>query len=139
MDFSKDGNNLIVRLDAGDEVISSLLSACKKTEIKSGFFYGIGALKTAELSHFSTKEMKYNSKTFDGAFEILSIKGNISLVENEPFVHAHVVLASDDFHAFGGHLKSGIVDPTCEIFIQRAETVLTRKNDGRTNLKLLDL
>lgn len=36
--------------------------------------------------------------------EILSLKGNISIKDGEPFLHLHIVLSKEDFTCIGGHL-----------------------------------
>ena len=36
--------------------------------------------------------------------ELVSFEGNITLKDNQPFLHAHVVLSDHDMNTFGGHL-----------------------------------
>ncbi len=136
MHYKKEGEELIVRLDEGDEILQSLTSVCEKLEIESATVRGIGALKAAELAHYDSEEKKYNSKLFEGMFEIVSLSGNISSLEGKPLAHLHMIVADKDYNCFGGHVVRGIVNPTCEIEIQELETKIRREKDTKTGLNL---
>jgi len=68
--------------------------------------------------------------------EIASCTGNISLLEGEPFVHAHAVLADSSGRVLAGHLVRGTIF-AAELFVQElAEANLHRAWDKQTGLKL---
>lgn len=92
------------RLLRGDEIISALTNFLKENSITTGIISGIGALTRAKLGFYNQKEKRYISKEFNEPMEILSLKGNISFKDNEPFPHIHVVLSKSDFSCIGGHL-----------------------------------
>ena len=49
MEYRKIGDNYYVRMDRGDEIISTLLEICEKESIPSAVFSGIGGCQSAEL------------------------------------------------------------------------------------------
>jgi len=59
----------------------------------------------AKIGYYNQTEQKYIAREFNEAMEILSLKGNISIKDNEPFMHLHIVLSKDDFTCIGGHLS----------------------------------
>jgi hypothetical protein len=60
-------------------------------------------------------------------------------VENDkPKVHAHVVVGKADATAHGGHLIEGRVRPTLEVVITEAPRHLKRRLDPRSGLALID-
>jgi predicted DNA-binding protein with PD1-like motif len=69
-------------------------------------------------------------------FEIASMTGNVSMADDKPVAHIHIVLGKSDFSIFGGHLVSGIVGPTCEIILLPLETQIKREKDEKTGLML---
>ncbi|HHW19896.1 MAG TPA: DNA-binding protein [Thermodesulfovibrio thiophilus] len=93
------------RLYKGDEIISRLSSFLKDNSITSGIITGIGAVSFAKIGYYNQTEQKYIAREFNEAMEILSLKGNISIKDNEPFMHLHIVLSKDDFTCIGGHLS----------------------------------
>jgi len=93
------------RLCKGDEIISRLSSFLKDNSITSGIITGIGAVSFAKIGYYNQTEQKYIAREFNEAMEILSLKGNISIKDNEPFMHLHIVLSKDDFTCIGGHLS----------------------------------
>ncbi len=96
-------------LKKGEDIVEGLIAVLKGNAIAAGTISGIGALSEARIGYFNARTQKYEEKVFEGNIEVLSLKGNVSLKENEIFPHMHVVLSGKDFSAFGGHLFSGIV------------------------------
>lgn len=92
------------RLFMGEEIVSSIIKFLKENAITSGLINGIGALKKAKIGYYNQSEKKYISQEFIEPMEILSLKGNISIKDGEPFPHIHVVLSKEDFTCIGGHL-----------------------------------
>ena len=68
---------------------------------------GIGAVKDVTVGFFDQKKKKYCKKTMSGHFEILNLTGNISLMDERPMVHVHIMYADAEYNARGGHLMAG--------------------------------
>lgn len=88
----------------GEEIIISITKILKENSITSGLISGIGAVTKAKIGYYNQAEKKYISQEFNEPMEILSLKGNISIKDGEPFAHIHVVLSKGDFSCIGGHL-----------------------------------
>lgn len=136
MEYKSRGKELLIRLDDGEEIIESIKSICKKEKIDSAFVSAIGAAKTAEISHYNTKDKKYNTKKFEGMLEIISINGNIGMNEGELVLHLHIAISMHDFTTISGHLMSAHVYPTCEILVLPYSVKIKRKHDEKTGLNL---
>jgi len=133
------GTNYVIRLDAGEKIVATLLSLCERDGIGSGFFNGLGAVGEAEIGHFDPATGDYSWVKLSGSFEIVALYGNISVVDGKPFIHAHASLGDETFAVRGGHLREATVSATCEITLTRFNDDIGRKRDEATGLFLLDL
>jgi predicted DNA-binding protein with PD1-like motif len=138
MNFRKTEKGYIIRLIKGKKIVEKITDFCVKESIHSGVFYGIGAVLEAELAFYSLAQKKYLFKKLEKPQEIVSLTGNIALVENMPFLHIHTVLANDDFICSGGHLKEATVGATGEIYLFSLKDAIERVFDKEIGLKLLD-
>jgi hypothetical protein len=137
--YSVLGTNYVIRLDAGEKIIATLLSLCERDGIGSGFFHGLGAVGETELGHFDPSSNDYSWVKLSGSYEIVSLYGNITVVDGKPFIHAHAALGDETFAVRGGHLREAVVSVTCEITLTRFKDDIGRKKDEATGLFLLDL
>jgi hypothetical protein len=136
MEYRRNKERIVLRLDEGDEIIASLKAVCKKENVESAFVNGIGSAKKAEIAHFDTKEKKYNTKKFEGMLEIVSMNGNITLLDGEPAPHLHIAISRHDYSTISGHLMSAEIYPTCEIVIVPYNIRIERKFDEKTGINL---
>lgn len=97
------------KLFKGVEIVDGLTKFLKEKSISAGLISGIGAVMNARIGYYDQSEKKYISQQFNEPMEILSLKGNISLRDGEPFAHLHVVLSKSDFTCIGGHLFEATV------------------------------
>jgi predicted DNA-binding protein with PD1-like motif len=137
--YSVLGSNYIIRLDAGEKIVGSLLSLCERERIGSGFFNGLGAVGEAELGHFDPTTGDYSWTKLSGPYEIVSLHGNIAVIDGKPFIHAHIALGDNAFTVRGGHLREAVVSVTCEVTLTRFRDDIGRKKEEATGLFLLDL
>jgi len=129
----------LLRIDKGENITKSIIDYAKENSIKSGIVYGIGALCNVEIGYFDSTSKEYRRKHLEGIFELLSLTGNITQDGDSPFLHAHVVLGSRDFTLTGGHLFSGDVAVTGEIFIVETPFHVERKINQEIGLKLIQI
>ncbi len=139
MKIKKEKDDYIVRIDRGEEVISSLKKVCKENNISSGFITGIGAADKVETGLYKVSDKKYLSDTKKGEFEITNITGNVSEKDNEVYLHLHATLTDESGKAFGGHLNFARISGTCEILIHEIKTITERKTDKKTGLNIYKL
>ncbi len=78
MEYKKFDSRYVVRIDRGEEVVSSLKDFIRQTGIQLAQVEGIGAADEIKIGHFFPETKKYSSHTLTGAHEITSLKGNIS-------------------------------------------------------------
>ena len=126
----------VLSIEPKEELISELLSFCKKQKINSGFFIGFGAVRSGIIGRYTNKNYKW--KKFSGEFEIGSLVGNLTIKDNELFIHSHVVLGDKNFKALVGHIKELIIYPTCEIIFWSSDKKIKRKYNKETNLFLIN-
>ncbi len=136
MEYKRTPDQVLVRLDDGDEIVACLKSICKKEGIESAMVSGIGSARKAEIAHYDTKEKRFNTKKFEGMLEIVSLSGNITQRDGEPYTHMHICISRNDYSTLSGHLMSAEVYPTCEIVVFPYSAKIERKHDELTGLNL---
>ena len=62
----------------------------------------------------------------------------MALKDDEPDVHAHVVVAKRDGTAHGGHLVEAHVRPTLEVILEESPAHLRKRSDSDSGLALID-
>ena len=136
--YRSDGEVLIVKLEDGEDVHTSLVDVCKLHGIKYGWVYGgIGILRQFTLGYFTGTS--YLKKYFEEPHELLSLSGSITLDTEIP-IHLHCSLSSKEFNVFGGHLFKGTANVLCEVFIRKLQGIeLGRKLSPTTGYYELDI
>jgi uncharacterized protein len=133
------GPTYVVRLDAGEKIVETLMALCERDAIGGGFFNGLGAVSEAEIGRFDPAANDYTWAKLSGPREIVSLYGNITKIDGRPFIHAHIALGDRTFAVKGGHLKEAVVSVTCEITLTRFRDDIGRKKDEATGFLKLAL
>ena len=119
MEFRKLGDTYYIRLDRGDEIISSILAVCREQSIASATFSGIGGCSEAQIQTFLPETNEFETRTLAGMLELVSLTGNvISDGEGGLYPHAHAVFAykdGEEHRIAAGHVKSITILYTGEI------------------------
>jgi predicted DNA-binding protein with PD1-like motif len=139
MELLEDKRHLIVKLEAGEPVLGSLLTVARGHGLKGAVLSGIGAVGHARLGFFLPEEKRYETRDFHENLEVLSLSGNLAQSEAGPVIHAHVALGRADFSVIGGHLFEATVSVTLEVFLSQVAARIERRHDPRFDLKLLRL
>lgn len=127
MEYAKYGDTFLVRLDPGDEIISSLKLLCEQEKISLAHVSGLGATKKAEIGAFDMDTKEYFSKTYEGLYEIASLEGNITTKENKPYLHLHMTIGNEKKgECHSGHLNEAVIGVTAEIFVNRLNASVDR-------------
>ena len=128
----------VVILDTGDEILSSLRHFAQKEHLAGSSFKAIGALSEVELGWFDWESKKYQTAVkLEEQVELLSLIGDIALKDDEPQIHAHLVIGRQDGTAHGGHLLRATVRPTCEIVITESPQHLQKEVDPDSGIALI--
>ena len=119
MDYRKFDKTYYIRVDKGEEIISAILTVCKKEKVKSAVYYGIGGCSEAEIQTFIPEKGEFETRRLSGMLELVNMTGNIMCDEDgEIFHHTHGAFAfkkGGEHNMGGGHLKSATVLYTAEI------------------------
>jgi predicted DNA-binding protein with PD1-like motif len=129
--------SFVMRIERGEEIVTSLGKFCKDQKIKGGFFYGVGACDNVVLAHYNVGTKKYKEVSFKKPLEMASLTGSIGYEKNL-IVHAHAVFADDKMQTIAGHLVSAVVSGTAEVHLIKLPN-LPKRFDKKTGLKLFDL
>ncbi len=126
MQFKQDKNSFFVFIEKNEKVIETLTQFCNHHKIFTGEITGIGAVKEIELGAYDPIEKKYNTISYPDTYELISLNGNITLKEDEPFIHAHMTMGDHDMNILGGHLFEMKVAVVGEFIIHRSNTTIKR-------------
>ena len=96
-----------IKFEKDQLLLESLTDYAKKNNIKTAEISFIGAVQNVNVMYMNQENKKYDKHTFDGGHEVLNGLGNISMLDDEPFVHVHMTVADKNGKAFGGHLDEG--------------------------------
>lgn len=133
----QNGRALLGRLDHGKDLIEELTLVATKNDFSLARLEGIGALQRARLGYYDQGTRQYQFFEVPKPLEITCLIGNVSLKDGEPIIHAHLTLADEKGHAFGGHLAPGCTVFACEFVMQELTgTMLERGFDEPTGLPL---
>jgi hypothetical protein len=125
-------------LDTDDEILSSLKSFARTEKLTGSSFKAIGALSRVELGWFNWETKKYQvAVKLEEQVELLSLIGDVALKDDEPQVHAHLVVGRADGTAHGGHLLSATVRPTCELILTENPEHLQKQIDPESGIALI--
>ena len=136
MDYRRFGNDLVIRIDKGEEIIEKMLEVCKKENIKLANVNALGAVGEFEVGLFKTEEKKYYSSIHKGDFEIVSLTGSITTKNGELYHHIHMSAGDSENKVYGGHLNYAKVSATCEMFIHVIEGTVEREFNDEIGLNL---
>jgi predicted DNA-binding protein with PD1-like motif len=123
----------------GDEVLSGLTEFAERENLSAGSFTAIGALQSARFGWFDRARQAYRDIPIDQQVELISLIGDVGLVNGSPQIHAHGSVGLPDGRVRGGHLLQAIAWPTLELFFTAFPTALVKKRDEETNLFLFEL
>ncbi len=127
---------LLAGLDHNAEIIGQITDIARDRKIKAAAFSAIGALTRADLGFYDQAGREYTVRAVEEPVEIASCSGNISLLDGQPFVHAHATLAGSSGGIFAGHLVRGSIF-AAELFLRELpQANLHRMPDRQTGLKL---
>ena len=125
-------------LAKGDEVMSGLTDFAKQNKVTSASFTAIGAFSRVTVAWFDDGRKEFRLIPIEQQVELVSMIGDIALVNDQPVVHTHVSVASSDGTVRGGHVINAFVFPTLELFMTVYPKALHKELDEATGLKLID-
>lgn len=138
MQYRQSENHYTLVFHKGEAFVANLCGFCEAHDIKAGFFHGLGGALSAEIGFYDLEKQEYSFRQLDETLEIVSLHGNITSKDSEPFVHAHGVFADEQLKTYGGHIKEFVVGGTCEVQLHSFGSTWRRTPDEETGLSLID-
>ncbi|MBI2096631.1 MAG: DNA-binding protein [Candidatus Sungbacteria bacterium] len=130
-------NTHVLAWNRGEEVLSGLREYLVSENIRAGHLAGLGAAESLEIAFYNLETKEYEKRATNYDVEILSLVGNVAMLEGQPIIHLHGVFAKRDFSAFGGHIFRIVVAGACEIHLTVLDGLMQREYDEATGLNLL--
>jgi len=118
----------VLVLTDGDEVMTALANFMRREKVQGAAFHGIGAVRESEIAWFDPERQKYKAITVREQVEVLALNGDTALdSQQNPTVHAHAVLGTENARTFGGHLLHAVTSPNLELFVTTYPTALLKR------------
>ena len=139
MEYRKFPQGYVLRLDLGEEIVSSLTRLVADENIRLASVSAIGAANDVTIGIFNTVEKQYYSQRYQGDYEISALTGSVTRKEGEPYLHLHITIGNPvtgQVHA--GHLTSAVISATLELFLQVWDGEVGRKFSDKVGLNLFE-
>ncbi len=134
MQFQTFNDTFFVYVEQNEPVMATLTQFCKDHRINNGYISGIGAVKNATIGAYDIEKKEYIKCTIKDTRELLSCQGNVTLLNNEPFLHCHLTLGTHDMETQGGHLFEMEVAMVGEFVIRKLKGNAYRSQDENIGL-----
>ena len=125
----------ILSLKEGESLFQSIINYTSSINLKSGIFTGIGALSDITMSFYHREQ--HIKRLFQGTYEIASLTGNVTFIDEALFLHIHAAIADHNFQVFGGHLISAKAGASAEIAITPLNYSIHRKKHPDLDIKVI--
>ena len=139
MNHKKIDDKIFISIDKGEFVNQKLLEVAEQEKLKSGWINGLGAISNIEVAYYDIEQKIYEKQNFDNHYELLSLIGNVSLVDDKPFIHTHISFSDTEFKVFGGHLFDAKVIAAAEFCIFMSDYHLHRELNCNIGLSLWNI
>ena len=127
MQYKQINDDYFIYIEKNEKIMETFTQFCIKNNISNAKISGIGAVKNTEIGAYDILKKQYIKKKFDNILELVSFEGNITLNNDAPFPHAHVVLSDHDMNTYGGHLFETTVAAVGEFFLKKIDNEAYRK------------
>ena len=136
MEYRRFGDTFVVRMDRGEEILSSLSELCRKEEIRLAQVDALGAIDHAVVSVYDVPTRQFFRKEFNEPMEISNLCGTVSRKDGEVYLHLHVTVCDRDLVAHGGHANELRVSATCEMVVRVLNGEVGRELDEQIALNI---
>lgn len=136
MQYKRFQDTWMLRIDRGEEILSSLGQMCGQEGIRLAQVSAIGASEYAVVGVYDLGEQRYHEEKLDGFMEITSLCGSVTAMDGKPYIHLHATLADQKNTLHGGHVISMRVGATCEMFVRALDGEVIRERNGELGINL---
>lgn len=136
MEYRRFKDTIIARLDKNEEILAEVKKIALAENIKLASVSALGAIDKFTVGVYKVDEKKYYANSFAGWYEIVSLTGTISTMNNEYYCHLHLSAGNENGKVFGGHLNEANVSATCEMVIRIIDGEVDRRFDEEVGLNV---
>ena len=117
MEFIREGDDVILRLDPGEELPASIQSLAEHGIKCAAITSGIGRVRDIRIGYLDSDGV-YQTLDHDGPMELLSTQGNLMPGPDGPFTHLHTIMSDNGHHVHGGHLYHATIHVVGELHLR---------------------
>ncbi len=122
-----------------DDVLSGLTAFAVREKITAGHLTGIGGFSRAKLGCFDFTKKAYRDIPITEQVEVISIIGDVGLLDGKPQVHVHSGVSLHDGQMRAGHLLEATVYPTLEIYFTSVPAKLVKQRNVEQGIAVFNL
>ena len=137
MDYRTFNDTIILRIDRGEEIIEKVREVAEKEHVRLASVSALGATDDFTVGVYDVNTKRYDSKTFTGPHEIVSLTGTITEKDGAFYQHLHMSAGNANCEVVGGHLNRAVVSATCEMVIRVLSGAVDRRPDPGIGINLL--
>jgi predicted DNA-binding protein with PD1-like motif len=141
MEFSRIGDDVLLRLDPGEEIHQSIQSLSKHGIDCAVITSGIGRVRDIRMGYLDSDGI-YQTLVHEGPMELLSTQGNLAPGPDGPFTHLHTLMSDNGHSVHGGHLYHATIHVVGEIHLRVLDSNAMKREPTDTDfvaLKFCDL
>ncbi len=136
MEYRKFGDTIIARIDKGEELLESVKAIALEAGVKLAEVRALGAVNDFTVGVFRPAVKRYDARSFQGDYEIVSLTGTITTMDGEFYAHLHMSAGGLDGAVVGGHLNRAVVSATCELVMRCIDGTVERAYSEEIGLNL---
>ncbi len=134
---AKQGPAYVLRPAFGTDLVKELQTFVQQEGINLAWISGVGAVVRANVRYYDQEKKEWLDIDLHKHLEVVSLLGNISLLNGEPIVHVHITLSDEEGRCYGGHVGPDTIVFNMEILLNTLTgPPVTRKLDSDTGLTL---
>ena len=137
MDYRRFNDTIVLRIDRGEEIIEKVREVAEQEHVRLAEISALGATDDFTVGVYDVEAKRYDSKTFQGPHEIVSLVGTITEKDGAFYQHLHLSAGNQDCAVVGGHLNRAVVSVTCEMVIRILSGAVDRRPDPETGINLM--
>ena len=92
--ISQVSQGYLLRLDPGEEIVSSLTRLVEEEGVQLASVSALGAANDVTIGIFNTVEKQYYSHRYQGDYEISALVGNVTRKDGAPYLHLHITIGN---------------------------------------------
>ena len=141
MEFSRIGDDVLLRLDPGEEIHQSIQSLSEHGIECAIITSGIGRVRNIQMGYLDSDGI-YQTLVHEGPMELLSTQGNLAPGPDGPFTHLHTLMSDNGHLVHGGHLYHATIHVVGEIHLRVLDSNAMKREKTNTDfvaLKFCDL